>query len=360
MIVESVQDEYGEFIKPMPFLIELKDIDSLINQSENDDKAAIKDVLTEHIGKRLGLLTRTNGIGFKEPHGNADLSLVRKVNRIIEILNIRITQMREAYFDNRRDGDIGAKYDFDSKQFCLYSKSATQNYTPTPKESEPANTEHSDPQPKIITNYQALISTRKLLKAIGGNLYYDGPIFKFESNRHQSPADAYLSTLAKQYMMQVIIPNALLAKKFGWFIVGRSAIDALDYCMTTGKCQRVKDSWKRFKSDDKLLTPIKDLYNFYAANTKRDKTPIENDRQWYFDKFVNLKCKENTTKFRKGKTQDAVDDLLARMENEPELKTASHRRLMEMGVSNQAARHFMKARKVQKGVANEKEEHTQN
>ena len=260
MIVESVQDEYGEFIKPMPFLIELKDIDSLINQSENEDKAAIKEVLTEHIGTRLGLLTRTNGIRFKEPHGNADLSLVRKVNSIIEILNIRITQMREAYFDNRRDGDIGAKYDFDSKQFCLYSKSATQNYTPTPKESESANTEHSDLQPKIITNYQALISTRKLLKAIGGNLYYDGPIFKFESNRHHSPADAYLGTLAKQYMMQVVIPNVLLAKKFGWFIVGRSAIEALDYCMTTGKCQRAKDSWERFKNDDKMMTPIKDIY----------------------------------------------------------------------------------------------------
>ena len=360
MIVESVQDEYGEFIKPMPFLIEQKDIDSVIDQSTNDNKDAIKAALIEHIGKRLGLLTRTNGISFKVPHSNADLPLVRNVNSIIEILNIRIAQMREAYFNNRSNGDIGARYDLETKQFCTYNTSVTQNTVTPSKEPEAATTEHSDPQPKIITNYQALISTRKLLKAIGGNLYYDGPIFKFESNRHQSPADAYLSTLAKQYMMQVIIPNVLLAKKFGWFIVGRSAIDALDYCMTTGKCQRVKDSWERFKNDDKIMTPIKDIYNFYAANTKRDKTPIEKDRQWYFDKFISLKCKENTTKFRKGKTQDTVDDLLARMENEPELKTASHRRLMEMGIANLAARHFMQARLVHKGAANEKEKHTQN
>jgi hypothetical protein len=357
MIVESVKDEYGDFITPMPYLIEQKDIDSLINQSENDDKAAIKAALIEHIGIRLGNLTRTNGIGFKEPHGNADLPLVRKVNSIIEILNIRITQMREAYFNNRRDGDIGARYDFETKHFCLYN---TQNCAPSPKEPESATTKHSDSKSKNITDYKALISTRKLLKTIGGNLYYNGPVFKFASNSHQSPADAYLSTLAKQYMMQVIIPNVLLAKKFGWITIGKAAMSALDYCMTTGKCQRAKDSWERLKSDDKMMTPIKDIYNFYAANTKRDKQPIEKDRQWYFDKFVNLKCKENTTKFRRGKTQDAVDDLLARMENEPELKTASHRKLMEKGVSNQAARHFMKARKVQKGVANGKEKHTQN
>lgn len=360
MIVESVKDEYGDFITPMPFLIEQKDIDSLINQSENDDKAAIKEVLTEHIGKRLGLLTQTNGIGFKEPHGNADLPLVRKVNSIIEILNIRITQMREAYFNNRRDGDIGAKYDLETKQFCIYNTSVTHNSASPSKEPEAATTEHSTPQSKVITDYQALIRTRKMLKTIDGSLYYDGPVFKFESSRHQSPADAYLGTLAKQYMMLIIIPNVLLAKKFGWVTIGKAAMSALDYCMTTGKCQRAKDSWERFKNDDKMMPPIKDIYNFYAANTKRDKTPIEKDRQWYFDKFINLKCKENTTKFRKGKTQDAVDDLLARMENEPELKTASHRRLMEMGISNLAARHFMQARLVHKGAANEKEKHTQN
>lgn len=355
MIVISHKDVFGKFVTPMPFQIESKDIDALINgKTFKNDPESVKKAITEHIDKRLGHFQFTDGILPMAVNDSNNIELLNDVNHLVNAINKCVSYMRDSYFNQRYNGAFGAIYDIGLNKLEVCTVTQIHDYLDGTNELATSSDKQVEHNSGTITDFKALTSTRKLLKAIGGKLYYDGPNFKFESNHHQSPADSYIITLAKQYLMKVIIPNVLLAKKFGWFTEGPLAMKALDHCMTTGKSQKAKGAWKDIASDNNVMGPIYNLYDLYAANIKRDGTEVEKDRQWYFDKFVNLKCKDNKTRFRKGKTQDAVAELLARMDSESELKTASHRELMKMGISNLTARQFMKARRIKKGDSHEK------
>lgn len=355
MIVVSVKDANGNFFKPMPFKILPKDIDALVDgKTFSSDTEVVKNAITEHIGSRLGKPIFEDGLSPMAVSDSNNTNLLSDVNGLVNIINKCVCYMRDAYFNQRYDGAFGAIYDIGSNKLEVCTATQLQDYLNGTDERATDSDKQVDRNSGTITDFKALTSTRKLLKAIGGKLYYDGPDFKFESNRHQSPADSYIITLAKQYLMKVIIPNVLLAKKFGWFTEGPLALKALNYCMVTGKCKRAIEAWDKYVRDNDASRPIIELYNLYATNIKRDGTEVEKSRQWYFDKFVNLKCKDNKTKFRKGKTQDVVAELLVRMDSESELKTASHRELMKMGISNLTARQFMKARRIKKGDSHKK------
>lgn len=86
------------------------------------------------------------------------------------------------------------------------------------------------------------------------------------------------------------------------------------------------------------------LWKRYERHMEENGTPIPYDRQWYFRKFVEQRCMGNSSKFRKSNPQDALQQLLERMKSEPELKTATGRRLVELGLSDTLGRQFMNAR----------------
>lgn len=203
------------------------------------------------------------------------------------------------------------------------------------KEEEPTYPDITDPK--------AFTSTRKTLIAIGGNIVYDGPEFKFESDKHRSPARDYIPRLCKNYLMQVVIPNVLLSKKFRHGTTFDTVFNAVDHCMTVRKSLKSQEFWTEFKGSDDIQE-IKDAINFYVFNKKRDGTEVDGLHRCYFDKFVNLNCKTQT-KFKKGKLDEEVDKLIKRAETEPELKTMSKRELVEKGISQRLALMFMKKRK---------------
>lgn len=202
-----------------------------------------------------------------------------------------------------------------------------------------------------VTDFKALLSTRQMLKCIN-IAYYTGLEFKFESNRHPSPAKAYIATLAQTYVMQVLIPNALIAKQYKKQIDTEAVKKALDYCMTTGKSQKSVEYWTEFVQTDRdSYIEVLQKFWFYVYDIKRDGTQVEASHRCYLDKYIDKKTDGANSvysgerkAFRKSKNQDEVQKLVERMANEPELKTASHRRLMELGITNRIARQFMKAR----------------
>lgn len=254
-----------------------------------------------------------------------------EINGILKALRGRYDRLKKQFFDSQCSVNaIGA---------CGYYF-ATANAVP---DNEPSYTE--------LTDWEALLSTRNILKHFPG-YHYNGPEFKFNSHLHRSPAGSYIPTLAKQYLMQVLIPNALLYYKLaGADCKVRWHVDvlkqAISHCMVTGKSEKSVEAWWEYlKSGD--ANEIADLWNLYVYNISRDGTDVADSRHCYFDKFVSLKCKDNETKFRRGKSQDAVEELLARMEKEPGLKTASKRELVALGVSQRSALKFIKARNLNK------------
>ena len=195
---------------------------------------------------------------------------------------------------------------------------------------------------KPIEDSMALLSTGRILRIVAPGEYYDGPEFKFLSNRHPSPADKFIRRLATEYMMNVIIPNALLARDYGFSVGGETAMAALDYCMRTGKKRESVAHWEAYLAREDQSEQTR-LFSFYVDGVKSDGTPVEADHRCFFKKFVDLKIKDAKPR-RKSRTESAVDALLERMKKEPELRTISHRKLMESGISNRVARMFMKVR----------------
>ena len=191
---------------------------------------------------------------------------------------------------------------------------------------------------------KSLLSTRQMLIALG-RPKYDGPEFKFVSRENRRPNDESIYTLATHYLMKVIIPNALLAKQYGAVLDINTVYKALKHCMNTGKSVQCILYWQDFLAQESpQKNRIKELIWFYLFDLKSDGTPVEPNRRCFFKKFVDKKCKDQKP-FRKGKLSDELQKLLKRAENEPELKTASKRELMAMGVSQRLALMFIQARK---------------
>ena len=209
-----------------------------------------------------------------------------------------------------------------------------------PKEEPEAPRKHRELAE--LTDHLALLGTRRLLRTVGPGEYYDGQEFKFLSNRHPAPANKFIPVLASRYMMGVIIPNALLAREYGYRVTRETAMRALDYCMRTGKKRTSVLYWEAYVASNRHDAQGK-LFSFYVEGIKADGTEVEKDRRCFFKKFVDLKQKD-ATQCRKTKNETKVSELLERMKSEPELKTMSHRQLMALGITNRAARLFMKAR----------------
>lgn len=196
----------------------------------------------------------------------------------------------------------------------------------------------------LVIEYKSLTSTRKMLIALG-NPQYDGPDFRFVSNADKHPKESEIYALATKYLMNVIIPNGLLAKQYGAIFDINTVYAALKHCMTTAKSIQSIMYWQDFVSTDSAeLTKMVDIIKFYLFNIKSDGTPVEPNRRCFFKKFVDKKCTELKT-FRKGKLSDELQKLLKRAETEPELKTATKRQLMGMGVSERLALKFIQCRK---------------
>lgn len=329
MILSNWKDSYGEWHDAC--IIEESDIDLF----RRGIFAPSVDNLLRVI--KTGVPLNPSALLYPFPEDNST------VNTMIGMLKGRFRNLKEAFFQsnctiNAIDG---------SNQY--YFRKADDSEEPAeeapvePKEA-PAESEYD------IADYRTLLSTRAMLKAIG-DVYYDGLEFKFQSNRHPSPARAYILPLAKEYMMQVIIPNALIAKKFRKRIDPVAVKRAIHHCMTCGKSEASIASWKELAREH--AAEILDKYWFYVLDMNRDGSEVPSDRRCYLEKFVDTRNAGTKSvyagerkQFRKSKNQDAVEELLSRMEAEPELRTASHRRLMELGVSDRTARLFMKARNL--------------
>lgn len=192
-----------------------------------------------------------------------------------------------------------------------------------------------------------LLSTRRVLAKYPDYLY-DGYEFKFRSNRHPSPAQGYIGTLLKQYLMQIIIPNALLYHHLSGNklqVKPQSVIKAINYCMTTGKSETAKAYWEDYKANNRdEVKAACNIYDLYASNLTRDNKVLDEGHRYFLDKHLRKLDVGKLDKFRRGKNTDELAKLLDRMKTEPELKTASKRKLMEMGISQRLALAFMKAR----------------
>lgn len=329
MILSNWKDNYGEWHDAC--IIEESDIDLF----RRGIFAPSVDNLLRVV--KTGIPLNPSALLYPFPEENST------VNTMIGMLKGRFRNLKEAFFQsnctiNAIDGNnqyYFRKADDTAEETQEESKEATE----TPAESE-----------YDITDYRTLLSTRAMLKAIG-DVYYDGLEFKFQSNRHPSPARAYILPLAKEYMMQVIIPNALIAKKFRKRIDPVAVKRAIHHCMTCGKSEASIAAWKDLAREH--AAEILDKYWFYVLDMNRDGSSVSSDRRCYLEKFVDTRNAGTKSvyagerkQFRKSKNQDAVEELLNRMEAEPELRTASHRRLMELGVTNRTARLFMKARNL--------------
>ncbi len=265
------------------------------------------------------------------------------VNAAIGMIKARFNNLKNAFFELHMQGKKINAYGPNGFYFNDGSEPATESAKPTEETIEKPQVSNR------LENWEALLSTRRIVAMTGATIY-DGPEFKFKSNRRESPAAGAIDGLAKAYTMDVIIPNALLAlhllgKKANAYWDGNCFGKAIRYCMTTGKSQKSIDAWEAYlkETEGKELSR---LWNQYVANVDKNGGEIAADHQWYFKKYIDRRCQENTTKFRKGKNQDALNELLKRMETETELKTASRRKLMDMGISERLARQFMKARKL--------------
>lgn len=326
MRIIPTRADNGQWISPIPFMITSGDLADLIK-----DQGELK-IVSEMLGKRLdnmclcASLTPVAGCCMDPESENR----ARITNRWFQQINGTVSRLRDMYFQWVGNGDMRAGQEF---EYSFQTRACTLPSTPQPR-AETA---------ERVDEFHYLISTRKLLGFLGVD-YYDGPEFKFLSNRHPSPAESYIPTLAKEYMMQLVVPNALIALKHGKVFSLESAMSALDHCMTTGKSQESVLYWQALKADASRMNPILEKYTFYVLGKRRDGRDIEADHRCYFDKYVSLKAKDAKT-FKKSRNQDVVDGLLKRMESEPELKTMSHRQLMAAGISDRPARMFMEARK---------------
>lgn len=265
------------------------------------------------------------------------------VNAALGMIRTRFNNLKTAFFEYHKQGTTINAYGPDGYYFNDGSAPATESAQPTEENIEKPQ------EANRLDNWEALLSTRRIIAMTKATLY-DGPEFKFKSNLHPSPAAGAIEALAKDYTMNVIIPNALLAlhllgKKAEAYWDGNCFGKALRHCMTTGKAQKSIDAWNDYVKAAEGKSLIR-LWNKYVANLDENGEAIAADHRWYFKKFIDLRCKANTTKFRKSKNQDELQKLLDRMKTEPELKTASHRRLVELGLSDHLARQFMKARKL--------------
>lgn len=265
------------------------------------------------------------------------------VNAALGMIKTRFNNLKTAFFEYHKKGDTINAYGPKGYYFNDGSAPATDSAQPTTENT-------GKPQEaKRLDNWEALLSTRRIVAMTGATIY-DGPEFKFRSNRRESPAAGAIDGLAKAYTMDVLIPNALLAmhllgKKANAYWVGNCFGKAINHCMTTGKSQKSIDAWEAYltETEGKELTQ---RWNQYVVNLDKNGNEIADDHKWYFKKYVDKRCKGNTTKFRKSKNDDELQKLLDRMATETELKTASRRRLVELGYSETLARRFMKARKL--------------
>lgn len=329
MILSNWKDTYGEWHDAC--IIEESDIDifrrGLFAHSVDNLMRVI----------RIGVPVNPNALLYAFPEENST------VNMMIGMLKGRYRNLKETFFQS--NCTINA-IDGNNQYYFRKTESTEEPAREAPAESKEAPAELESEYD--IIDYRALLSTRAMLKAIG-DVYYDGLEFKFQSNRHPSPARAYILPLAKEYMMQVIIPNALIAKKFRKRIDPVAVKRAIHHCMTCGKSESSIAAWKELARDH--AAEILDKYWFYVLDMNRDGSEVPSDRRCYLEKFVDTRNAGTKSvyagerkQFRKSKNQDAVQELLNRMEAEPELRAASHRRLMELGISGRTARLFMKAR----------------
>lgn len=326
MIIKPMTGEDGRFLSPIPMMITDEDVERFKCGREPDRE--FDDWVAPRLNRPCQIERFTPVLG----------STVSQTNMFIRSLNGIAARLRDCYFAEVKAGRLraGTPLRYDGGNIVV-----AEDIPEAPGE-QPEEQPREQPEDRAITDFRLLLSTRRMLGHLGSP-YYDGPEFKFESNKHPSPAATYLPTLAKEYMMKVIIPNALLALKYG-ASVGNVVMDALDHCMTTSKSQKSVDAWKEMRADQAKMKEIAEKYNFYVVGVNRDGSPVKPERRCYFDKFVNLKAKD-AKKFKKSKNADVVADLIKRMEKEPELRKMSHRELMAMGISDRPARTFMQARK---------------
>ena len=338
MRIIPTREPNGNWVTPIPFLVTREDLESLIKDSAELETVAAM------MGGRLDRICYASSLApvighYSEPES---LEKARVVNGWFNRLNTTIQEMRNNYFQLVDSKYLKAgeqlEYDLGTGEWKVPDSVALPEPAPAPAAPAPPAVRESKG-----AGFRLLLSTRKLLGYLGVD-YYEGQEFKFQSNRHQSPAESYVPTLAKEYMMKVIIPNALLAEKHWRTIPLETAVEALDYCMRTGKSPEAVQSWEQMRNDPGKLNPVLEKYTFYVLGKRRDGRDIEADHRCYFDKYVSLKGKD-APKFKRGKNQDVVDSLLKRMESEPALKTMSHRQLMAIGISDRPARMFMAARK---------------
>lgn len=349
MILRPMKDVNGQFVKPIPFELEPSDIEVITHEGAKDE------FLNGRYSKLIGVTLKgysytpyssdgegplypfvvavTSGCVNPDPDNRCEA-----VNFQVRFLNTLYRRMCENYFGWVKSKEITAgtaiRFDRPTHEYYIVDDTAQQNV---------AETE---------SDWAMLISTRKVVAKFPG-YYYDGAEFKFLSNRHPSPARGYMHALACEYIKGIIIPNALLYYHLSGSnntkCIPTSSVEAaLDYCMTTGKSATAKDAWLDFKTNDTAkYDEVIGVYKFYVDNVKRDGTAVAKDRRCFFDKYVNTQLKttqDDLTKFRKSKHTDEVQKLLERMETEPELKTASRRALIAMGITDRLARQFMAAR----------------
>lgn len=330
MILKNFQDQSGTWHDSC--IVEQFDIDSLLLGPYERVKDKVLKVIP--LGRPInphclfyGYVDSDNGM----------------VNAALGMIKARFNNLKNAFFELHMQGKTINAYGPDGFYFNDGSEPATESAKPNEAPLEKPQVSNR------LDNWEALLSTRRIVAMTGATLY-DGPEFKFKSNRRESPAAGAIDGLAKDYTMNVIIPNALLAlhllgKRANAYWDGSCFGKAIRHCMTTGKSQKSIDAWNAYveSTEGKALTT---LWNRYVANVDTDGNSIAADHQWYFKKFIDLRCKNNTTKFRKSKNDVELQKLLERMANEPELKTASRRRLIELGCSDTLARQFMKAREL--------------
>ena len=256
----------------------------------------------------------------------------------VERINNAIRTNHDIY--TKEYGDLPAVRFVDGRHYPLFNVTISLRKAAN---AEPVATEADDDDDEAMM----LLSTRRVLAKFPGYLY-DGYEFKFRSNYHPSPAQGYIDTLLKQYLMQIIIPNALLYHHLSGNklrVEPTSVIKAINYCMTTGKSETAKAYWDEYKTNHKdELKAACNIYDLYAVNLTRDGKAIDDGHRYFLDKHLRKLDTAKLDKFRRGKNSDELAKLLDRMKTEPELKTASKRKLMEMGVSQRLALAFMKAR----------------
>lgn len=277
----------------------------------------------------VGKLINPHALIYTFPEDNS------AVNAMLGMLRSRYTYLKNEFFNS------GFKVNAIDENNQYYFHKDTDDATVKTEQKAEQSTSTA------LDNWEALLSTRRIVAMTGATLY-DGPEFKFKSNRRESPAAGAIDGLAKDYTMNVLIPNALLAmhllgKKANAYWNGNCFATALRHCMTTGKSQKSIDAWDAYVKETEGKELIK-IWNKYVVNVDAEGNRIDAEHQWYFKKFIDLRCKSNTTKFRKSKNYDELQKLLERMSTETELKTASRRRLIELGCSDTLARQFMKAR----------------